>query len=343
MSIRIMAAALTGWALATTTGLAQDVEPDFVEEEVAWRAPDGVTLAGVLLLPRSEGPFPGALIIHGSGESDRTHRWARDHAEALARAGIVVLIPDKRGSGASGGDWRTASFETLAGDAAAGLELLAARPEVDDDAVGLVGLSQGGHIAPLAAGLSDDVAFVVDVSGGAVTMLEQIRHEMRNTARQAGLPPEGVDAVMEIQTLAERFVETGAWGPYAAALERAEATPIAPIAEGFPQTPDSPVWTWARLNGAYDPIPHWKAVDVPVLVVYGEEDEKDNVPVAESVRRLEAAFAETGHDDVTIVVYEGTGHGIRDPEGDPHSPRLRDDFVELLTGWIRERTERVPR
>jgi pimeloyl-ACP methyl ester carboxylesterase len=307
-------------------------------EDVTFTASDGVGLAGVLLLPAGEGPFPGAVLIQGSGASDRTNLWARSIAEALAQGGIATLLPDKRGAGRSEGDWLTASFELLARDALAGVKLLEEDDRIDDDAVGLVGLSQGGHIAPLAATLEDDVAFVVDVSGAAVPMLEQIRHEMRNTATQAGLPTEGVETVLEIQRLAEAYVETGAWEPYAAAIERARAGPAGPVAEGFPQTPDSPVWTWARLNGAYDPIPHWREVEAPVLVVYGAEDEEDNVPVAESVRRLEAAREGAAGDDWTIRVFEDTGHALWASDADPHHPVLHPELVALLTEWIRART-----
>lgn len=35
-------------------------------------------------------------------------------ADGLASRGVAVLLPDKRGSGKSGGDWRTATFDMLA-------------------------------------------------------------------------------------------------------------------------------------------------------------------------------------------------------------------------------------
>ncbi|MDX1662121.1 MAG: alpha/beta fold hydrolase, partial [Gemmatimonadota bacterium] len=307
-------------------------------EEIFFRAPDGVELAGSIYVPDGDGPFPGAVIIHGSGESDRSNLWARTFAETLARSGIATLLPDKRGSGESDGEWLTATFGTLARDALAGVDRIAARPEVDAGSVGLVGLSQGGHVAPLAADLSDQVAWVVDVSGASVTMAEQMRHEMANTARKAGLPPDGVEAVLEIQRAAERYVETGEWEPYAATLAAAEGKPWAPVAEGFPQTPDSPVWTWARLNAAFDPIPHWKALDVPILVVYGEEDERDNVPVAESVRRLREGLEEVDHDDYTVRVVEGAGHAVWAPDATHEDLRLHPELVDLMTTWIAERS-----
>lgn len=334
--MRSLALACLAALLYATPTPAVQADTAYQVEEVRFSAADGVELAGSLFVPDGEGPFPGAVIIHGSGSSDRSNVWADAFARVLARSGVATLLPDKRGSGESGGDWRSASFETLARDALAGVDLVGTHPKVDPREIGVVGLSQGGHVAPLAADRSDDVAWVVDVSGAAVPMIEQIRHEMANTARHAGLSPEGVEAILAIQRAAERWVETGEWDPYATTLDAAEGTPWAEVAAGFPRSPDSPVWTWARLNGAYDPIPHWKALDVPILVFYGAEDESDNVPVVESVRRLEAALAEVGHEDHHIRVVPGAGHGIWAPDADhsAHDHRLHPDLVEGLTAWI---------
>ena len=89
----------------------------FTERDVQAEAADGAVLAGVLLMPPGAGPFPGAVIIQGSGDSDRTNFWARSIAQVLANGGIATLLPDKRGTGLSEGDWSCASFETLARDA----------------------------------------------------------------------------------------------------------------------------------------------------------------------------------------------------------------------------------
>jgi hypothetical protein len=333
-STAVLAAAA---ALGIATPAVGQPDSTWQVEEVAFEAADGVALAGLVYIPEGDGPFPGAVLIQGSGSSDRTNLWARTFAETLASAGIVTLLPDKRGSGASGGDWLDASFEVLARDALAGVERLREHAAVKDDGVGLVGLSQGGFVAPIAATLGE-VAWVVDVSGAAVTLAEQIRHEMANTARRAGLSDEGVEAVLEIQRLAEGYVETGAWEPYAEALEAAAGEPWEEIAGGFPDTSDAPIWNWIRLNVSYDPIPHWKAVDVPVLVVYGAEDEEDNLPVDESVKRLEQAFSESGDDDRTIRIFLDAGHALWATDATQENLKLHPDLVALLELWIRERT-----
>lgn len=141
-------------------------------DELRYRS-DSIALAGLLLLPPGGRPVPGAVIVQGSGPSDRTNAWARAIAEEFVCNGVAVLLTDKRGGGASGGDWRRASFEDLARDAVAGVRTLRGRREILADRVGLIGLSQGGWVVPLAAARSGTVAFVVNISGAAVSFAEQ--------------------------------------------------------------------------------------------------------------------------------------------------------------------------
>jgi predicted acyl esterase len=60
-------------------------------------------LAGTLIPPEGEGPFPAVAILHGSGPDTRA-TYLPD-ATMLARAGVAALIYDKRGTGESFGDW----------------------------------------------------------------------------------------------------------------------------------------------------------------------------------------------------------------------------------------------
>ena len=62
-------------------------------------------LAGMLFVPDGKGPFPAAVIIHGSGTSRRDSAWYLTLTQYLQENGIVVLLPDKRGSEKSAGDW----------------------------------------------------------------------------------------------------------------------------------------------------------------------------------------------------------------------------------------------
>ncbi len=249
-------------------------------------------LAGMLFVPPGDGPFPAAVIIHGSGTSSRHSSWYLTLTQFLQEQGIVVLLPDKRGSEQSGGDWRTASFEDLATDTVAAVSYLTEQSQVPVTSVGVVGMSQGGHIAPLVSERSPDVAWVVNVVGGSVTMHELLVFEETDNLRQMGFLP-GVSNVMAHGT---------SW------LLR--------------NVSDRDFWT---AIGNFDPIPYWNSMTVPALVVYGEDD--TNVPAAESARRLRALV----NPNITVTVYPGSGHPIEDPEGQGNRIFRRDALAEIVS------------
>ena len=146
-------------------------------------------LAGMLFVPEGEGPFPAAVIIHGSGTSRRDNGWYLTLTKFLQDNGVVVLLPDKRGSEKSGGDWRTASFEDLATDTLAAIGYLDTQRHVEVTNVGIVGMSQGGWIAPIVASQFNKVEFVVSFVGAAVRSDEQLAYEENYNLRQMGFLP----------------------------------------------------------------------------------------------------------------------------------------------------------
>jgi dipeptidyl aminopeptidase/acylaminoacyl peptidase len=133
----------------------------------------GIKLGGMLFIPDGEGPFPAAVIIHGSETSRRDSKWHLTLTQYLQNNGVVVLLPDKRGSEQSEGDWHTSSFEDLATDTLAAVSFLKDQDNVAVSSIGVIGMSQGGRIAPIVANKTTDVAFLVNVVGGAVTAREQ--------------------------------------------------------------------------------------------------------------------------------------------------------------------------
>ena len=113
----------------------------YIEEELAFNNGQ-VPLAGSLLLPAGvQGPFPAVVMLHGSGADSRDIFWRTGDAEVFLQAGLAVFIYDKRGTGESGGDWRTATIEDLAGDALAAVRLLRGRAEIKADQIGIFGVS----------------------------------------------------------------------------------------------------------------------------------------------------------------------------------------------------------
>jgi len=207
-------------------------------------------LAGMLFVPEGEGPFPVAFIIHGSGTSQRNSRWYLAVAKHLQENGIAVLLPDKRGSEKSEGDWRTSTFEDLAGDTISAIEIVKGQEQFDVSYIGVIGMSQGGWIAPLVATESEDVSFVVSMSGAAVTTDEQLLYEEINSITEMGT----------YQVVAEL---------------------IAPITTN--NIKNMEFWSYIA---KFDPLPYWEGVKAPSFAAFGGNDM--NVPVEESVKRFQS-------------------------------------------------------
>jgi dienelactone hydrolase len=220
--------------------------------------------------------IPAAVIIHGSGTSRRDNGWYLTLTKYLQDKGIVVLLPDKRGSEKSEGDWRTASFEDLATDTVAAVDFLKHQEQVAISEIGVIGMSQGGHFAPVAAAQSGDIAFIVNVVGGAIPMHDQLVYEENHNLRQIGVLP----------GLSDVLAYPAAWS-----LIRIRQKTF-----------------WSAI-GNFDPIPYWQRTSVPSLVLYGEQD--TNVPSAESAARLRALQ----NPEIEVKIYEGSGHALEDPIG----------------------------
>ena len=241
-----------------------------------------LSLAGMLFVPEGEGPFSAVVIIHGSRESYRDRNWYLTLSSYMQKNGVAVLLPDKRGSEKSEGDWYTSSFEDLATDTLAAIDFMKSQEIVEVSRIGIIGMSQGGIIAPIVASQSADLDFVVNMTGSSVTMHEQLLHEFNYAAQETGFLP----GVSNLLSYVNTFIYEEITGK-----------------------------EWYAAVGNYDPLPYWRKVNIPALVLHGSEDH--NVPSAESKARFEAL----GKDNIRVIMYAGSGHGLEDP------PRTGDRYI----------------
>ncbi len=264
-------------------------------EEVLFPNTDqGIELAGMLFVPEGDGPFPTVVVIQGSGTSHRANSWYLTFAQDLQEHGIAVLLPDKRGSEKSGGDWRTATFEDLATDTLAAISYVTEEHPQLASAIGIMGMSQGGHIAPIVASRSSQVAFVVDVVGSSLPMYDVLHYEETHNLRQMGVLPGLANGLAYLTTFILRNVTQREF--------------------------------WSAV-GNFDPLPYWQQVEVPALVVYGADD--TNVPSAKSRDRL----LELGKPNIRVVVFAGSGHALQ-PPAELGSTYVRDDALTLIHDFI---------
>jgi pimeloyl-ACP methyl ester carboxylesterase len=343
------------------------------EEEVSYENKKGGSrLAGTLTLPRKGGPFPAALLVTGSGQQDRNetvmgHQPFLVLADYLTRRGIAVLRVDDRGVGGSKGEVAKATSEDFAGDVLAGVAYLQSRKEIDPRKIGLIGHSEGGMIAPMAAVRSNDVAFLVLMAGTGVTG-EQILYRQSDLILQAEggtteqiaqnrkgqeqifavLKRETDDAAAEnaIRKVYEKLLVPPVPGPaQAAATAKEDAKKPEdrkpPVPEPMIRMVLSP---WFRYFLTYDPQPTLRKVKCPVLAVNGENDLQ--VPAKENLSAIRAALQAGGNRDVTIKEMPNLNHLFQTSRTGAVSEyaRIEETFspaaLKVIGDWIVQRTRK---
>jgi dienelactone hydrolase len=161
--------------------------------------------AATLTIPPGPGPFPAAVMVHGSGPQTREEFQA--FAAYLTSIGVAVLADDKRGIGQSGGTYpgeaaTDSTLDILARDAQAEVRLVAALPQIDPKRVGLFGDSQAGWIIPLAAAREHAVRWAIPLAGPTATVDET--DLWGSLAGKSQSPPSGTHAEMLAQVRTQR-------------------------------------------------------------------------------------------------------------------------------------------
>lgn len=351
----------------STRARPQEPKPPFPYgvEELTFENPEaGITLAGTLTIPEGDGPFPAAVMVSGSGPQDRDetllgHKPFWVIADHLARDGVAVLRFDDRGVGGSGGDFESATSEDFATDALAAVRYLRGRQEVDGEAVGIIGHSEGGLVGPMAASRAPgEVDFLVLLAGTGVTGKEILLRQTDLIVRASGASESAAKAQVDSLNRMIAMVESGrageaeeeqlreivddaleALGPEERkALEESEGG----LAEAVSQAGDQLRSPWFRFFLSYDPAPTLGAVDCPVLALFGEKDMQ--VDPGQNAPRVEAALEEAGDVRSSVEILPGLNHLFQHAEtGAPlEYGGIEETFAPEALGriseWIRETT-----
>jgi hypothetical protein len=293
------------------------------EEDVRFDS-DGITLAGTYTDVST--PVAAALLITGSGKINRDSDArllrigvTREVGEALAGVHVASLRYDKRGVGASGGDYRRAGMAENLADARAALGWLAGRTP------GLpllaVGHSEGTFYAAELAGSDPRMAGAVLLSAPARSGEQVVDYQIEMLVTKL---PAVVKAAFRLTR--RDFART-----QRQRLERLNAS----SGDVIRMTGVRVNARWWRDFLGYDPSAALARVTVPVLAITGGHDLQVPPEDVDAIGRLVHGRFE-GHvaGDLSHLLRPDPGsagpRSYRRAVRQPVSPAV----LEIITGWV---------
>jgi pimeloyl-ACP methyl ester carboxylesterase len=293
-----------------------------------------LTLSGTLAMPDSGGPFPTVLLIPGSGQVDRNENHKRlainalqEIAEYLAGQGIATLRYDKRGVGASEGDyWATGFYDNVA-DALAVLTQLKAHVAVKSGLVFLLGHSEGAMISIRLAGEGADVAGVILIAGAAKRGEETLKWQAEQVAKGLRGFNKWIIKLFRINVLKSQQKQIDKIRRSSRDWYRVQL--IAKINA-----------KWMREFIEYDPGQDLAKINVPVLAITGSKDIQ--VDPADLIRMGELIKGDFESHELPNVT-----HLLRVEEGEPTISNYKKQtrqpvdrrILEIVSVWLRNRIE----
>jgi len=266
---------------------ADTVPPAGVEERPFSFTSGTMELAGTLTLPAEADRPPIAVIVAGSGPTDRngnargglrTNAYAQ-LAWGLATKGIASLRYDKRVLPTAKGQLNLTqlTFQDLAADVAAAVNAVRG----DYGKVVLIGHSEGGDLAiqAVATGLAVNGLVLIATPGRDVRAL--LQEQLGRQLSPAML--ERFDSAFARYVRGEPMVDT---------LPPALLTLLAPVNQRYMQT-------WA----AFDPTREIAKLTVPILIIQGEADIQIGVGDAQALKNAQP--------NAELVLLPGMNHVMK--------------------------------
>ena len=309
--------------------------PEYVDEssfhEVDVTVGEGKwALPGTLSLPNGSGPFPGVVLVHGSGPNDRDetigpNKTFRDIAWGLASNGIAVLRYDKRTFEhakqlTSDQIEKMTVKEEVIDDALLAVQLMRRTENIDPKRVFLVGHSLGATIAPRIGQQDPDIAGLVIMAGITRPLEDTILDQFTYLYSLAGTMTEQQKA--DLESLKEKV----------ARLKDPEISDdISP--QDLPLGVPLNYWNDLRDHNVVDIV---KTLDMPILVLQGERDYQ--VLETKDFESWKAALK--GRSNAAFKLFPKLNHLFIEGEG-KSSPQeymveghVREDVVNTIAQWI---------
>lgn len=314
-------------------------------------ASGGVMLAGRLIeAPGADQHTPLVVYAHGSEGTGWIDR-ARDPYQMVGR-GVSVFVYDKRGSGLSEGEY-TQNFPRLADDLVAASHEARRLAQGRYGRLGLVGVSQGGWIVPLAQARAK-ADFIGVGYGLAVDIAQQDAAQVEMELRDRGYGEDIIDKARSATDITARLVKSAyhdGLDELAAFQQQFAREPWFSLIKGgytgvllgMPveelRKHGVPRFDQLGVDWSQEPMQVLSHVTVPQLWALAEDDRQ--APPAITVARL-AALRGKGQ-AISVYLFPQADHGMRSYEQAPDGTRkptvITPGYYDLMADWARGRVE----
>lgn len=327
-------------------------------EDITFENKDvNIKLAGTLTYPKEGNSFPAVVMVSGSGPQDRdetlmNHKPFLVIADYLTRNGIAVLRFDDRGTAKSEGNFSAATTVDFASDAISAVEYLKTRKEINASKIGLIGHSEGGVIAPLAANQSEDISFIIMLAGTGVPGVDILKLQTELILRANGMEEEKIKEQVESSSKAYQVIisESDSAKAYQKLkdLYKEEMSKVSDeekakpenSPEMFERTSRQLLSPWFQLFLKFDPRPYLENLKIPVLALNGELDLQ--VEYKQNLPEIEKALKSGGNTKYTIKSLPGLNHLFQNAktgavtEYAKIEETISPEVLKIMSEWILE-------
>ncbi|MFC1541052.1 alpha/beta hydrolase family protein [Candidatus Latescibacterota bacterium] len=320
---------------------------------------DNATLAGTLVIPQSNEPVPAVILLSGSGFQDRDetvygHKPFKVIADFLSSRGIAVLRYDDRSIGGSTGDIYNATIYNFSADALAALEYLKKKKQIDPEKIGLIGHSEGALVASIAASESDDVSFIIMMSGLGIPWFENSYFAVEHGLNILGKSDEIIKANQRLMRIIYDVVKKG---DNTSSTERSLNNEISRWRNSLTGEVKKEIDSFTRNNSghweklanqfaeppyrfyaSFDPASVLIKVKCPILALCGEKDVQ--ISADENLKKIEQIIKESGNTNYEIHKLKDHNHLLQRCETGLTSEysEIEESFspvvLEMIYSWI---------
>lgn len=283
-------------------------------------------LPGTLCIPQGDGPFPGVVLVQGSGPNDRDetigpNQVFKDLAWGLASQKVAVLRYDKRTFVHGDKLPKDLTIEQeVIDDALAAVQWLRGQDKVKIGKIFLLGHSLGAIHAPRMAGQEPAIDGVVMLAAADRPVEDLILEQVTYIYSLEAPSDENKKELEKIRKQVERVRDP----------KLSPKTPAQDLPLGMPAS------YWLSHRG---PSPSERAakLKLPMLILQGERDYQVTM---EDFRLFKKALA--GHKNVTMQSYPalnhlfiaGEGKGKSRPEDYQKTGHVAAAVVADIAAWI---------